>query len=166
MLGCFTGWTTLDEGPGLRFLTSLWWRSEEWSYWVIWVSIACAAHSGAATRIFSKRLLTWKHRDWICLSHVGRGSRADVKERERKLVLITQLVVLFLWCKNLTDRRRLSLPTFKMYDAIDLIDEAVHPSLGDHLWCDFLSLPENKGRSTSRTMTTKNSKHHHAIDMV
>lgn len=53
-------------------------------YWVIWVSIACAAHSGAAWRIFSKRLLTWKHRDWICLSQVGRGSRA-AKKKERKI---------------------------------------------------------------------------------
>lgn len=50
-------------------------------YWVIWVSIACAAHSGAAVRIFSNRLLTWKHRDWICLSHVGRGSRAARDKR-------------------------------------------------------------------------------------
>lgn len=69
--------------------------------------------------------------------------------------------------KNLTDCRLLSLLTFKVYDAIDLIDEAVHPSLRDHLGCDFLSLPGNKGRSTSLTVTTKKSKHHHhAIDMV
>lgn len=45
-------------------------------YWVIWDSRAWAAHSGAAARIFSRRLLTWKHRDWICLSQVGRASRA------------------------------------------------------------------------------------------
>lgn len=63
-------------------------RSEEWSYWVIWVSIACAAHSGAARRIFSKRLLTWKHRDWICLSHVGRGSRAETLKKEKPEISI------------------------------------------------------------------------------
>lgn len=61
--------------------------SAEDVYWVIWDSKACAAHSGAAWRIFSKRLLTWKHRDWICLSHVGRGSRAardKIKEQIRR----------------------------------------------------------------------------------
>lgn len=52
------------------------WRGRGGVYWVIWASKACAAHSGAACRIFSRRLFTWKHKDWICLSHVGRGSRA------------------------------------------------------------------------------------------
>lgn len=58
-------------------------------YWVIWVSIACAAHSGAAWRIFSRRLLTWKHRDWICLSQVGRGSRAARDEEGKKIKKIS-----------------------------------------------------------------------------
>ena len=51
-------------------------------YWVIWASKACAAHSGAAVRIFSRRLLTWKQRDWICLSQVGSGSRAGGDTRK------------------------------------------------------------------------------------
>lgn len=34
-----------------------------------------------------------------------------------------------------------------MYDSIYLINEAIHASLCDHLWCNFLSLTENKGRS-------------------
>lgn len=64
-------------------------------YWVIWASMAWAVHSGAAAVIFSSRLFTWKHRDWICLSQVGRGSRAERqrwrgggKERERVKYLI------------------------------------------------------------------------------
>lgn len=49
-------------------------------YWDIWASMACAVHSGAAWLIFSSRLLTWKHNDWICLSQVGRGSRANWRQ--------------------------------------------------------------------------------------
>lgn len=68
--------TLLNTSQGCSFWHLYDGKSEGWNYWVIWVSMACAAHSGAAWRIFSKRLLTWKQRDWICLSHVGRGSRA------------------------------------------------------------------------------------------
>lgn len=49
------------------------------AHWAICASMACAVHSGAVWLIFSRRLFTWKQSDWICLSHVGRASRA--KER-------------------------------------------------------------------------------------
>lgn len=76
--------TTLQDRLREQLRRCCHWKSED-VHWDIWVSIACAAHSGAACRIFSRRLLTWKHRDWICLSHVGRGSRAarhQTKEEE------------------------------------------------------------------------------------
>lgn len=57
-------------------------------HWVICVSIAWAAHSGAAWRIFSRRLLTWKQRDWICLSQVGSGSRAARGQRNTHIVCL------------------------------------------------------------------------------
>lgn len=50
-------------------------------HWAIWASMACAVHSGAVWLIFSSRLFTWKHSDWICLSQVGKASRAEKKKQ-------------------------------------------------------------------------------------
>lgn len=67
-------------------------------YWAIWASIACAVHSGAVWLIFSKRLLTWKQSDWICLSHVGKASRAKTKRvykisNNRIFMLVTFILI-------------------------------------------------------------------------
>lgn len=45
---------------------------------VICDSVVFIIHSGADCEIFSMIWLTWKHRLWICLSHVGRASRAAI----------------------------------------------------------------------------------------
>ena len=45
---------------------------------VICDSVVFIIHSGADCEIFSMIWLTWKHRLWICLSHVGRASRAEI----------------------------------------------------------------------------------------
>lgn len=44
----------------------------------IWDSVVFNIHSGADCEIFSMIWLTWKHRLWICLSQVGRASRAEI----------------------------------------------------------------------------------------
>lgn len=60
-------------------------------HWAIWASIAWAVHSGAVWLIFSSRLFTWKHRDWICLSQVGKASRAAKgNHRKQSIVLAIQ----------------------------------------------------------------------------
>lgn len=46
-----------------------------------------------------------------------------------------------------------SLLTLKVYDAIYLIDEAIHASFSDHLWSNFLSLKTNKRKPTSKIQT-------------
>jgi len=46
----------------------------QWHYDVISCSQAVLSQSGAVAAIFSMMLFTWKHRLWICLSHVGSAS--------------------------------------------------------------------------------------------
>lgn len=121
-------------------------------YWDIWASIACAVHSGAAWLIFSSRLFTWKQSDWICLSQVGSGSRADGREtHSREPAGASQIPRL--------EKIRLTL---KVHDAVDLVDKAVHTALCDHLGGDFLCLRTEFNHQSSLFVTLLKTSSHRA----
>lgn len=111
-------------------------------YWDIWASIACAVHSGAAWLIFSSKLFTWKQSDWICLSQVGSGSRADRREN-------AELLKCHRYWAQLHRLEKIIL-TLKVDDAVYLVDEAVHTTFCDHLGGDFFCLSTKAKSFNSR----------------
>lgn len=54
-------------------------------HWVIVESMVLAIQSGALWETFSMIVFTWKHKLWICLSQLGKASRAVRKTKQQSL---------------------------------------------------------------------------------